>query len=421
LDQCQTSCKPSNVTPVVIIGDYRGLQINQGYVMGEWQAKINETGITVWKPDGSVWAQGMVQTFQTQLWISTTTGTYKGIFALDNCPEVGVLTWGLGAMGADAPSDFDTAMRGDTVFVLAKCLNAATCHFNIHSSEMLSRTPLRKPLRLERRQAVDDPCMKYPDCQSCVDAPFYCGWCSVDVLYNGTIPGKQCAGVNRTITKYSINCTGSFSIESCTPPTSTGTGSSGSSSTAASSGSGSGSGTEGTSSSSTGDSSGTTGNVQKFACVPDNATCMPTDGPNGQDPTTCLAQCTLTPIVPPLLVNKQFRGLAIELNYMMGEFDAVFSNTSVTITPPNGGPVMTAKVTSTSNFLTLHFQDGNVVQSLWQLQGGPAADLFSWAWGENNGPAPTSFDQAMTTTGQREFWMVSCPNGKPTNICSWKF
>jgi hypothetical protein len=106
---------------------------------------------------------------------------------------------------------------------------------------------------------------------------------------------------------------------------------------------------------------------------------------------------------------------------MMGEFDAVFSNTSVTITPPNGGPVMTAKVTSTSNFLTLHFQDGNVVQSLWQLQGGPAADLFSWAWGENNGPAPTSFDQAMTTTGQREFWMVSCPNGKPTNICSWKF
>jgi hypothetical protein len=128
----------------------------------------------------------------------------------------------------------------------------------------------------------------------------------------------------------------------------------------------------------------------------------------------------MTPIVPPVLVNKEFRGLAIELNYMMGEFDAKFSNTSVTITPPSG-PVMTGKVTSTSNYLTVFFQDGNVVQTLWQIAGGPAVDYFTWAWGKANGPAPASFDEAMTTQGEREFWMVSCPNGKPTNVCQWKF
>jgi hypothetical protein len=152
---------------------------------GEWQAKINETGITIWKPDGSVWAMGVVQTFQAQLWIQTATGLFKGIFALDNTPEVGVLTWALGPMGQEAPPDFDTAMRGDTVFVLGKCLNAAVCKFNVHNSLLTDRLPVKKenPIVLERkRQAIEDPCMKYPDCQSCVDAPFYCGWCSVPVL-----------------------------------------------------------------------------------------------------------------------------------------------------------------------------------------------------------------------------------------------
>jgi hypothetical protein len=27
----------------------------------------------------------------------------------------------------------------------------------------------------------------------------YCGWCSVPVLYNGTIKGTNCAGLNKTL------------------------------------------------------------------------------------------------------------------------------------------------------------------------------------------------------------------------------
>lgn len=90
---------------------------------------------------------------------------------------------------------------------------------------------------------VRDPCSKYPDCNSCINAysslslfssykrrgtlpasypdslcpslslssllfpypspsPDYCGWCSVNILYNSTIPGKNCAGVNVTLTGY---------------------------------------------------------------------------------------------------------------------------------------------------------------------------------------------------------------------------
>jgi len=191
--------------------------------------------------------------------------------------------------------------------------------------------------------------MKYPDCQTCVDAPFYCGWCSVPVMYNGTIPGKNCAGVNRTITKFSINCTGSFSIESCNFPT-TGTASTGTttatSSTAASSGSGTATATATATTTASTASTGTTGGQNLFNCDPVNGTCN--QAANGTLPKeVCAAECQVTPIVPPVLVNKEFRGLAIELNYMMGEFDAKFTNSSVTITPPIG-PVMTGKVTSTS-------------------------------------------------------------------------
>jgi len=127
----------------------------------------------------------------------------------------------------------------------------------------------------------------------------------------------------------------------------------------------------------------------------------------------------LTPVVPPLLQNKEFRGLDIEMNYEKGEWTAHFTNTSVTLTQPSGTK-MTGKVTSTANFLTVFWSDGTVIQTLWQLQGGPATDYLSWAWGAPGGSAPANFDEAMSTKGEREFWFTSCPTGKPENVCKFK-
>jgi len=80
---------------------------------------------------------------------------------------------------------------------------------------------------------------------------------------------------------------------------------------------------------------------------------------------------------------------------------------------------MTGKVSSTAQFLSVHWSDGTKIQTIWQLQGGPATDFFSWAWGKANGAAPANFEEAMTTQGEQEFFFVSCPNGKATNICNW--
>jgi len=216
---------------------------------------------------------------------------------------------------------------------------------------------------------------------------------------------KNCAGVNKTITP-PFNCTGSFSIESC--KTTTGTGTSGTTTTS-STGSGTGTGT--------GTSSTTGPPPQLYTCDPKSQTCQPTR--TGQPQDVCLAQCTLTPIVPPVLQNKDFRGLEIDMTYVEGEWRAKFDTTTVTVTDPSG-KIRTGKVTSTAQFLTIHWNGGTNVQTLWQYQGGPATDYFSWAWGAPNGNAPASFDEAMNKKDYQEFFFVACPPGKDSSVCAWK-
>src|SRR5689334_1679814 len=103
---------------------------------------------------------------------------------MTNTPEVMILTWGFGAIGSDAPSSLDTAMTSGTVFILAKCLNPNNCKFTLSRHGIYFSLFISEFLAQEKRQTIIDKCMTYPDCQSCVSAPYYCGWCSVNVLYN---------------------------------------------------------------------------------------------------------------------------------------------------------------------------------------------------------------------------------------------
>jgi len=240
---------------------------------------------------------------------------------------------------------------------------------------------------------VNDPCSKYPDCQSCIDAFEWCGWCSVPILYNNTIPGKNCAGLNTTITPR-INCTGTFSTEDCSHMTT------------------------GMSTASTGVSTGkTTGGSQKYLCDPITNTCK--QSPNGTLPLdTCNQQCAVVPIVPIILQDRYFRGLEIDLTYQQGEWRAHFTKTAVTVVYPDG-TVIQGNVTTTANYLTIHLAGKNTYQTLWQFQPGPAVDNLSWAWGARNGPPPTSFDDAMSSQGQTEYWFVSCHDGADPNTCDF--
>jgi len=284
-------------------------------------------------------------------------------------------------------------------FVFAKCINPADCKWHLFQAFNKLKKSQEKWIKkfTEKADPVNDPCSKYPDCHTCIKAKEWCGWCSVPVLYNNTIPGKNCAGLNTTVTPR-INCTGTFSTVDCTPPTTGSTASTGTTSTGASTAS-------------------TGGQNNNYLCDPYTNTCS--QSPNGTLPKdTCTAQCTMVPIVPVILQDRYFRGLEIDMAYQQGEWRAHFTKTDVTIVTPDG-KVMTATVSSTAQYLTLNFPDKSMIQSIWQTQVGPAVDNLSWAWSARNGPPPVSFDSAMTTSGQSEYWFVSCHQGVSPAICDF--
>jgi len=394
---CEAVCgKPSNNTPVFAIGDYRGLEISKNYVKGEWQAKIGEGSAVIVDPTGTVWASGSVRGFNNELWLVTPKGLNRGIYGITDLPEVEVLTWALGGIGKTVPQSFDTAMNTGTVFVFAKCLNPGNCKFNVLQRALQHlRDGFSNLLTAEKREAqqpVNDACMKYPDCHACIAAPEQCGWCSVPVLYfNGTVVGKNCAGLNTTVAP-KINCTGSFSTQDCDIPTST--------------------------SVSTGQSTGNPAPPpEAYTCDPANYTCVKSTS-GGTPKTVCDLQCVNIPIVPPVLVNQLFRGLQINKQYVKGEWRAAFSSNSVAISDPSGKQTI-GKVSQVERYLQITLQDGTSIQTLWQISQGASSQFLSWAWSAPNGKPPASYDEAMTTSGQTEYFFVSCLPGKDSSICDF--
>jgi len=236
-------------------------------------------------------------------------------------------------------------MNSGTVFVFAKCLNPNNCKFNIMQRALQHiMTQYKLVSDYEKRdveQVVNDPCMKYPDCHTCIAAPEQCGWCSVPVLYfNGTVVGKNCAGLNTTVAP-KINCTGSFTTQDCNFPTTT-------------------------TSDSTGQSTGSPAPpADAYTCDPANYTCVKSAS-GGTPKDVCEKQCVNIPVVPPVLVNQQFRGLEIDMTYKKGEWRAKFSTDSVAISDPSGKQTI-GKVSQVERYLQITLQDGTTIQTLWQV------------------------------------------------------
>jgi len=282
-------------------------------------------------------------------------------------------------------------------YVWAKCLKKQNCNFRIFQSIsklMKGKNRLGSLPQITKRsisQIVNDPCSKYPDCTSCINGPEYCGWCSVPILYNSTIPGKNCAGLNTTLTPR-INCTGTFSTQDCTHAT-----------------------TGVTTASSTG--GGTTAGADNWLCDPVITACR--QSVNGSMPkAVCDAQCKPGPL-PPQLVGRLFRGFEVDMTYLPGEWRAKFGIDEVTIVTPTGS-LLHGKVRTIGIYLTILFDDGSVIASLWQTQFGPATILLNWAWGAPNSEAPRSFDEAMTNPQQKEFFFAACLDGKALTVCNFQ-
>jgi len=370
------------VTPSDLIGDYRGIMVNLNYIQGEWTCQITEGMFIIKDPSGALFLKGTIGTYNSELWIFTEKGTFRTLYSFQQLPEVIQLSWAWGAPNGKPPKDWETAMTDGPVFEFSKCLSTVgLCQWNLNSQQ---------PLIEKRLSAVSDPCSKMPDCRTCIASLDYCGWCSVPVLYNGTIQGSNCGGLNKTKIP-GLVCPGIFSTVNCpatptpipspkpnpppTPPVAP------------------------------------TPSEPLFVCSVDLGQCRPMNPKNesgGMTMPFCTLVCNVIPYVPPILVDRVWRGINIRLGYVAGEWTVVFRTTDVTITDPTGNKVV-AKVGTTSQFLYMDFPNGNRIYTLWQLETGPSVDFLSWALGAEKGLPPKSYNEAMVADGQNQFVFSACP------------
>ena len=225
--QCQQSstcaAQCSSDTPDLLIGTWRGNQIQKKFDMGEYDFKFQK------KADGpqvqSKKAGGAVSSG------SLTTDVAEGgkniVITYDNGPLKGSVYSGafhpwepsteteqdafyFGAPNDDAPADINTAMNGTgaTVYNLARCGGHATlCDFS-------AVFPAFGAFGTD--DPISDPCTNFPTCTQCIAAQSsVCGWCSTRVVYNNVTTGSQCAGFDSTGKPLGWVCTGTFNKDAC--------------------------------------------------------------------------------------------------------------------------------------------------------------------------------------------------------------
>jgi len=286
-----------------------------------------------------------------------------------------------------------TQWRKILFFTLFKCLNPGVCKWNVQSRQQIMDG---FPKVITKRQ-VSDPCSKYPDCTSCINAFDYCGWCSVNVLYNGTIKGTQCGGLNKTKIPGLI-CNGVFSTVDC--PTDTPSPS-----------------TNAPQTSPPNPPTAPTPAPVLYICDPKTQTCAKADNgvPGGMPLEQCKIACNSIPDVPVILKGRFFRGLEINKGYIVGEWTLKFDNKSATLTD-TAKTKLVATVFTTAQYMILDLPNGKRVYSLWQIGGGSALDFLSWSWGTVGGGPPKSFDESMIAPGQKSFVFDGC---RPNSVCKF--
>jgi hypothetical protein len=160
---------------------------------------------------------------------------------------------------------------------------------------------------------------------------------------------------------------------------------------------------------------------KKYDCNPGNASCVESANGAFGDINDCKAQCKSNPFVPLDLVGT-WRGLQISKNYAVGEWRAVFTNTNVTVTKPNGEK-FTGLVATVGVYITIDPQNGPMrgkkIQTMWQISYGIASKLLAWAWGAPAGPAPKGYNEAMVDPNNSEYVFSSCLPNKDKKICNF--
>jgi len=145
----------------------------------------------------------------------TLNGAYD---AWEPSPETEQMAFYFGAPGDEKPTDVHTAMNGTgmTAYMLSRCSpHAAQCSFDsVFPNAFIEGLVL--PGAALGGDLIVDPCNPNKDCGSCVgDKSGLCGWCSQKVTYKDGTPGAQCAGFDGTGKPLGWQCLGVFSKTDC--------------------------------------------------------------------------------------------------------------------------------------------------------------------------------------------------------------
>lgn len=130
---CQTSCKAQPGPPSQLIGNWRGLFIQQGYPYGIVTVNITQTQITV-ALDGTTLFTGSMKSLAADVFITYTSGpnagkTIAGIYTNDQNEVIEYIEIAFGGDNEAAPANYKDGMQKPNIeLVLAKCASA-NCQF----------------------------------------------------------------------------------------------------------------------------------------------------------------------------------------------------------------------------------------------------------------------------------------------------
>ena len=222
LEDCEKKCqnKPTpGPPPNMNKGLYRGIEIENGYTVGEVDLLINDslviyaTFIDGKERDVSRGTPSHTESTNLEMWIEFTSGTLAGKTVKtisDNSGKPGAelvyMTTAMGAPGGEVPTSINDAMthQGQKVLALGKC----------HTPECVFTLP-ESMYRVKARM-VDHCSPFHESCEVCL-AQKFCGWCSMNVTYKDGTVGTQCAGFNPDVnSSTAFVCAGRYSTLECT-------------------------------------------------------------------------------------------------------------------------------------------------------------------------------------------------------------
>lgn len=425
LEQCNNQCnpKPNPGPPAMFLGVWRGLEIQNNFVAGEWDINVTQSEVTMVNVAAATTIKGVPQQVSQGgqeifiIQITSGPGAGKSIQAIgeqaNRGPETSFVTMAMAQPGANAPSSIASAMTtpGDIVLALAQCVPNVNCLFTMPSTRSVRR---RSASEQAVRVSFNDPCSAYSaNCSVCIHAPDFCGWCSQKVQYVTGETGTQCAGFSRgSNPSTAFVCQGRYSTTNCD----TGYNCDKSSGTCVPN-------------PTPGD--GVPLNECQQIChpppsptpVPDQYVCNITTKqchkctdsfcPGAMPKDTCAAACVKPKPGPSSLVVGKWRGLEIQNSYPLGEVDWTFNSSSFTV-EVNGAAIMSGDVESFGgDVMILAIKTGagagHRISCIYTIQ--DQGSMYSWmtlAMSEPDGPIPTSYQVPMMTPPMQEQILVKC-------------